>query len=56
VPNLPDRLERTVISRNGNAIALITLPNPYSDAGYQLVRLNVGADGCAETTAVSMLP
>jgi len=56
VINLPDRLERTVISRSGNAIAAIARPSPYSDLGYQLVRMTIGQDGCAGDPVFSMLP
>lgn len=56
VINLPDRLERTVISRSGNATAAIARPSPYSDLGYQLVRMTIGQDGCAGAPVFSMLP
>lgn len=56
VNGLPDRLEKSAISRNGNAIALITRPNPYHDAGYQLALITIGADGCAASKKFFALP
>jgi hypothetical protein len=56
VEGLPDRIERMAIARSGNAVALITRPNPYKEAGYQLARITVKADGCAGDTKYLELP
>lgn len=56
VSGLPDRLEKFSISRSGNAVALVTRPNPYRDVGYQLVRIMIDENGCAGEMKFVALP
>ena len=56
VSDLPDRLEQFSIARNGNAIALITRPNPYREVGYQLAHVTIDGSGCAGEKQFFALP
>ena len=56
VDGLPDRLERSAVSRTGNAIVLVTRPNPYRDVGYQLVYIKFEIDNCVINKSHFALP
>lgn len=56
VTGLPDRIERMMIARNGEAVALITREDVSDSTPFKLVMVAIKSDGCAGNSSFKDLP